>query len=361
MKKEIQLVSRKNHRLLHMQIKDEVLKEYYNGNIPENTPCPSSRELVRKFNTSKVTIGKVFQELKKDRIIYSVPGLGAFWGRKKNLVQYKTVGICFAVTGVVSRLNSPYFFSMLEGIEQILAKHNLNIKLLRSANLESINEVREAHCDAFICTGMYAHILPVVDNFTKLQIPYLLLDRPCENNNLNYLERDSEKNIYDMTRFLIDKGYDKVGLIEIDRKLWVAEKVHRGYAKAMQEAGIDYSEEFFKFQKGNNSYFKKPSEDKFSAFCKSHTALVIGALHRSVIDYVVSFFLRQGINIPEDCALLSLSYVDDLVSNGINISCAPTTPYKMGLKAGEAIVKLLTTEISAPLNIEFKTDIRWKY
>jgi len=70
-----------------MRVKAAIHEEYRAENCTPGSPFPSSRELIKKFNVSKVTLEKVFAELQKDNIVYSVPKVGMFWGTRKNLSQ----------------------------------------------------------------------------------------------------------------------------------------------------------------------------------------------------------------------------------------------------------------------------------
>ncbi|MDD5597148.1 MAG: GntR family transcriptional regulator [Victivallaceae bacterium] len=352
---------RNNNVLLHIQIKQKLLDEFRRGKIKPGDPFPSVRELTRRFGTTIVTIDKTIKELKRDGIVHSYPRKGALWGKKNNFAHYRTIGIHVPVLGEISPERAPYYYAVIEGIRNSLSSEGFCIKLLRTSVVGDDDSLNNICCDGIICTGSDMEIMTAVNRFKKLNLPYLLLDRPREDNTLNYLERDSEKNLYDMTKFLIARGYKSIGFIDIDSKLWIFEKIRKGYIKAMNETGLDCSERIFKLTPDENSYFKEPDNDKFLDFCKMQTALIIGTHYKYLIDYVTGFLTKNGMDVPGKCAVLSLSNTEELSSNGIPVSCFPVTPYRMGVKAGEGIVKLLENETPKPLNIEFKTDIKWRY
>lgn len=349
MKKAVNQVSRDALQLLHMQIKDALLEEYYSGNIPENTPCPSVRKLVRKFNTSIVTIDKVFKELKKDNAIYSVPGLGTFWGKKKNITRNNTVGICFNVAGAVSKLNSPYYFSMLEGIEEVFAKHDFNIKLLRPNNFDTVNKIREAHCDAFICTGTRDSILPTVDNFRKLNIPYLLLDRPNNDESLNYLERDSSRNIQELVDYLVTMGHRKICCVGQAPNLWIDKKLYIGFETGMKKHNLDFSSSMLQV---SDYHYETLAKNKLSGMIKKHSALIILTPVKDAVNTVLKYCEDSNIKMPSDTSVVTLS-----AKEMKSVTCHLITPYEIGIEAAKGITGLLNNSIISPLHLEFPLKI----
>ena len=346
-------ILRKTHQLLHMQLKNAILKEYYTADLSENTPCPSVRELARKFSTSKVTIDKALKELKKDNLIYSVPGLGTFWGEKKNIVQTRTVGICLNATGSINRINSPYFFSMLEGIEKVFSENDFNIKLLRPSNLNTIESIREAHCDAFMCTGTQHSILPVIDNFKKLYIPYLILDRPNEDETLNYLERDSARNVQELVDYVFSKGHRKISAVGLEPALWVYKKFFIGFEAGMKKHNLDFSHSELELADYN---YDSVERGNLKDIIRQHTALIILSPRRAVAETILEYCNRNDIKIPLDCSVVRLASDDQKIGDKA-VTSHIITSYEMGAKAAEGIVTLLNNTAKTPLHITFPLKI----
>lgn len=352
MKKSMKHVSRKNHQLLHMQIKDELLKEYSASGISENTPFPSERELVKKFNTSKVTIEKVFKELKKDNIIHSIPNVGSFWGKKKNITRYKTVGVRFNVASLAYIRPDTYFFYMLQGIEEVFAKYNLHTKLLRYESLNDIDIIRELNCDAVICTGTYLPVLTAVESFRKLNIPYILLDRPNDDESLNYLERDSAKNIEGLVDYLVEKGHRKISCVGLESKLWIDKKLYIGFENGMRKHKLDCSYSVLQLSEFDNENFG----DSLKNIIEAHTALIILTPLKDKIKAVLEYCDANSIKIPADCSVVSLAGENMTIGNR-TVNNHMIAPYEMGVKAAEGIADLLNNTVETPLHIKFPLKI----
>jgi len=348
-------ITRNTHQLLHMQIKDAMIKEYCSGNIPENTPCPSMRELVKKFNTSMVTIDKAFKELKKDNIVYSVPQVGTFWGKPKKLTRYNTIGIRFNLASLSYLTPDTYFFNMLRGIEHVLEQHNLNTKLLRYETLDSIDSIRNVNCDGVICTGTYLPVLAAVETFRKLRIPYILLDRPNNDETLNYIEKDSAGNIAGLVDYLAAMGHRKICAIGIKSDLWIEQKLYIGFEEGMKRHGFDSSNSLLLL---NDVSTAELQENNASDIIMRHTALIILTPVKNHILEILEYCESRNIKIPEGCSVITLA-TDTITKGNLTVTSHQITPYEMGIKAAEAITELMNnTSESSPLHIEFPVQIK---
>lgn len=346
--------SRESHKLLHMQIKDAILEEYPSRNTPENTPFPSVRELVKKFNSSIATVNKALDELKKAGAIYSLPNVGTFWGKRKNLTRYKTVGVRFNVASLTNITPDTYFFHMLQGIEEVFAKHGLHTKLLRYESLDSMEGIRDLNCDGIICTGTYAPALNAVHIFRKLGIPYLLLDRPNNDESLNYLERDSAGNIEAMIDYLVARGHTRVCCVGPTPALWIDRKLYVGFEAGMKKHQFDIFNAILQLPKFTLDNLEKVN---LKEVLREHSALMILSPMKSDIETVFEYCDRNDISVPSDLAVISLA-AGSLTIGARAVTSHVTTPYEMGVKAAKGIVALLNNDVEEPLHIEFPLMMR---
>ena len=76
-----------------------------------------------------------------------------------------------------------------------------------------------------------------------------------------------------------------------------------------------------------------------------------------LIKYVVGFLKRNGIKIPQDCSIVSLSITENLKIGNMSVTHFSITPYHMGKEAAKGFIKLLEGKIKPPLHVTFKTKI----
>jgi DNA-binding LacI/PurR family transcriptional regulator len=350
----MKVVSRKNHQLLHRQIKDAILKEYSDCEVRESMPFPSVRELVRKFDTSIVTIGKTLKELKKDGIIYSVPDVGTFWGKQRHTTRYWTVGVRFAVASLAYITPDTYYFHMLQGIESVFEKCNFHTKLLRYESVDSIDRLRELHCDAIICTGTHPPVLTAVENFRRLNLPYLLLDRPNADETLNYLERDSADNLEELVAYLASLGHRKICCVGLEPKLWIDEKLYRGFESGMRKQQLDIAGSMLKLPDFSRESI---AGSGLKEIMRKHSAMIILNPLKDVVGAILEYCQSNRIKIPEDCSLVSLAASGDMKIGDKTVTCHLITPYEMGKAAADGIMKLLNNAVDTPFHIKFPLNI----
>lgn len=69
---------------MYEQIEKAIKNEIVEGKLKENDMLPSVRKLAKELNTSTITIKRTYLELEKDKITYSVSGVGTFIKVKNN-------------------------------------------------------------------------------------------------------------------------------------------------------------------------------------------------------------------------------------------------------------------------------------
>ncbi len=359
--KYIEDISKNSNTLLYMQIMHKLSEEFKLKKIKPGAPFPSVRELSRRFKTSKATIEKAINELKSRKVVSSYPRKGAFWGKKENLVNYKTIGVCVPVAGGINPTNSPYYYAIIEEIRCILLAEGFCLKLLRPSVIIDVDELKNICCDAIICAGTHPSILHSIDKFKNWNIPYLLIDRPANEDSLNYLERDSKQNLYDITTSLISKGHKSIGLINFKSNLWIYEKIKLGFSQAMSENKLDIKNSIFELEKHKKQYYVKPDEKCLLDFCRRHTAFVIGLSRKEFLLFFFDFFLKHNIKIPDASSVISLSKEDNLDIKNFKINYFPITPEMTGRKVAKGILDIVKNNLTDPLHIEFPTKLKRNY
>lgn len=71
-------ISYKSDKPMYEQIKDSIKNEIYNGNLKDNDPLPSIRQLAKDLNISMITTKRAYVDLEHEGFVYSVSGKGTF-------------------------------------------------------------------------------------------------------------------------------------------------------------------------------------------------------------------------------------------------------------------------------------------
>lgn len=69
---------------IYEQIYEKIIGLILNGTLKENDQLPSARSLAKSTGVNPNTVAKAYQELERNKIIYSVPGRGSFISAQDN-------------------------------------------------------------------------------------------------------------------------------------------------------------------------------------------------------------------------------------------------------------------------------------
>ncbi|WP_153720684.1 GntR family transcriptional regulator [Sporosarcina cascadiensis] len=72
------LISNTSKEPLYNQIKDQIKKKILSGELQEGDSLPSMRQLAKDLHISVITTKRAYEELEKERYIYSIIGKGSF-------------------------------------------------------------------------------------------------------------------------------------------------------------------------------------------------------------------------------------------------------------------------------------------
>lgn len=76
-----------------------------------------------------------------------------------------------------------------------------------------------------------------------MDIPFSVIGRPIDDNNINYVDNDNLKAAYNSVSYLIEQGHKKIGLINGSMNLLVSMDRYEGYRKALMENSISIDED----------------------------------------------------------------------------------------------------------------------
>lgn len=72
------LLDNKTGAPIYEQIYSQIKAQIINGDLKENTPLPSIRNLAKDLRISVITTKRAYDELEKEGFIYTVPAKGCF-------------------------------------------------------------------------------------------------------------------------------------------------------------------------------------------------------------------------------------------------------------------------------------------
>jgi LacI family transcriptional regulator len=147
---------------------------------------------------------------------------------------------------IVEDISNPFFANLAKVVEQEADKFGYTVMFCCTENSETkasslINMLRHRQMDGFIITptpGMEDDIRKLADE----KRPLVLIDRYFPKLESSYVTVDNYQGSYEATRYLLGKGYKRIGLITIESSQVQMEKRYEGYIGALKDNGVEPSD-----------------------------------------------------------------------------------------------------------------------
>jgi len=236
---------------------------------------------------------------------------------------------------------------LAKSIEDIANKYGYSVILCNGDDdsekeLNYLKVLRSSRVDGIIIAPTGKNV-GYINNLLQSNIKIVLVDRLIEGVDCDAVLVDNEKGAYTAVKYLIDKGYKKIAIIDgfIDRT--TGKERLKGYLRALNGSNIPRNDDFIKikdFKKRSGIMFANElleNKNKPEAIFVANLDLTLGA---------ILSIKSLGLKIPEDIAVIGF---DD--SDWAQILTPPLTTisqpvYDLGSTAAEMLIKNIENDNS---------------
>lgn len=332
-----------------MEIKEkpkyQTLKEYIinviqDGKIKQDEQIYSENELAEKFNISRQTVRQAIGELVNDGWLYRIQGKGTFVNSTNISNAPKIIGV------IISFLDNYIFPSIVQGIEQKLAKENYNIFLSCTYNRYEkektcIENLLNQNISGVIVESVKSSFPnPNIELYQKLAekgIPILFIHSLYTDFQCSYLVQDDKKAGYIATKYLIDNNHKNIGgIFKFDYKQGILR--FEGFQQALNESQIDIDDNRIIWFDDDDIEYKLKSK-KIITILKTSTAIV--CYNDEIAIKLMPTIQKLGLNIPDDISIISFD--DSAMSLAVKpqLSTIVHPKNELGQRAAEIIIDLI--------------------
>ena len=180
--------------------------------------------------------GSISKE-KRDHIIEVAEKLGYFKTGKRTGIL--TLVIYSKKERVVG--DTPFFSELIRGLENEATKqdYRLNIIYIDSDQIGEIQQLDDvSKSDGLIFLGTEMQ-LEDVERFENFRIPYIIIDNAYTNQKCDFLSINNRDGMYEITNYLVKKGYKRIGLINSINQINNFKERKMGYLQAMMDNGLN--------------------------------------------------------------------------------------------------------------------------
>ena len=336
-------MTQENGKTKYYVLMEELKSSILSGKVKAGEKLPSENELSQKYHISRHTVRKALSILIQEGYIVAEHGRGTFCSER--MCHLRKSGNIAVITTYIS----DYIFPrLIQGMDKVMTENGYSIILKNTANSRTrearvLEEILSKDIDGLIIEPSKSQILCRHMNLYGLleeyHIPYVFIQGvyPQMQEKPHILMDDCQGG-YLVTKYLLDIGHKNlIGIFKADD--FQGKERHKGYVKALQEAGFVYDPD-------RVVWFH--TEDR-----KSKPALMAGQLLEQgmYIDGIVCYndqiatdviggLEEMGKKVPEDISVTG--YDNSLMSAG---SLCLTTIAHPQEKLGEMAAELLLEKI----------------
>ena len=336
-------MANENGKTKYYTLMEELKQAIMSGSIKPGEKLPSENELSDRYHISRHTVRKALSILINEGYIEAEHGRGTFCSQRMgHMKNSRNVAV---VTTYISDYIIP---RLIQGMDKVLTENGYSIILKNTANSRTKEErvlediltkdieglIIEPSKSQIYCkhTNLYA----MLDQY---EIPYVfiqgvysqMIDKP-------HILMDDCKGGYMVTKHLIDAGHRKIlGIFKADD--FQGKERHKGYIKALQEAGIAYDPDMVVWFHTEDRKTKPAMMMELFLEQKVEMDAVVCYNDQIAIE-VIRCLQRNGLRVPEDISVTG--YDNSVIAEGTVGLTTITHPQE---KLGEMAAELLLEKI----------------
>ncbi|MCL5987257.1 MAG: LacI family transcriptional regulator [Actinobacteria bacterium] len=307
-----------------------------------------SRVLNKDKNVKNETMVKVTEVI--DRLGYHANAMARSLRKKKSY----TIGI------IVGNVLSPFYSMIAKAVEDTALKYSYNVILCNGGDdpdkeLAYLKVLQEKQVEGIILTPSGKNE-SMIKKVLERNVYMVLLDRRIKNIQCDSVMIDNVKSAYQAVSFLIEQGFNRIGIICGPQYIQTGKERLEGYFKALSDAGIYINNDLIKI-----GTFKKESgkelvgelldlKDKPDAIFVCNIDMTTGALLE---------LKERKVRIPDDISLMGFDDPDwaGFVEPPLTTVSQPV--YILGTSAAELLMQRIKGEnvSDSPVNITLDTSL----
>ena len=321
---------------------EELKKDIISGMRKPGDRLPSENELSASCHVSRHTVRKALSILEQEGFITAEHGRGTFVSRKAG--GKKGSGNIAVIT---TYLSDYIFPRLIQGIDRVLTANGYSIILKNTGNSRlkesrCLEEILEKDVDGLIIEPSKSEIMcghkGLYEKLDFYQIPYVFIQGCYAHmRNKPYILMDDCMGGYLVTKHLIELGHQCIlGIFKADDSQ--GRDRHKGYVKALQEAGFSYDPDMVVwFHTEDRS--SKPSGALRLKLEEGVTIDGIVCYNDQIAFEIMKTIEKCGLSVPED---ISVTGYDNsfIAENGIvKLTTIAHPQERLGAMAAELLIE----------------------
>lgn len=330
-----------NGKPKYFTLMEELKEEIISGRIQPGEKLPSENQFTVQYSLSRHTVRKALSLLEQEGYIEACHGKGTFCSEKMRHMK-KSRNIAVVTTYI-----SDYIFPrLIQGIDNVLSEQGYSIILKNTGNsrqkeAKCLEELLQKDIDGLIIEPSKSQLScrhpGLYENLEKYQIPYIFIQGIyTEMKDKPHILMDDARGGYLVTKYLLEQGHRRItGFFKADDIQGIQR--HKGYVRALQEAGIPYDPDLVVW------FHTEDRRSKPSMMVKE--MVKTGSLPHGIVCYndqiavqVIEALEDCGLQVPKDISVTG--YDNSLYAQrGTGITTIAHPQEQLGEMAAELILE----------------------
>lgn len=330
-----------NGKPKYFTLMEELKEKIISGRIQPGEKLPSENQFTVQYSLSRHTVRKALSLLEQEGYIEACHGKGTFCSEKMRHMK-KSRNIAVVTTYI-----SDYIFPrLIQGMDNVLSEQGYSIILKNTGNsrqkeAKCLEELLQKDIDGLIIEPSKSQLScrhpGLYENLEKYQIPYIFIQGIyTEMKDKPHILMDDARGGYLVTKYLLEQGHRRItGFFKADDIQGIQR--HKGYVRALQEAGIPYDPDLVVW------FHTEDRRSKPSMMVKE--MVKTGSLPHGIVCYndqiavqVIESLEDCGLQVPKD---ISVTGYDNspYAQRGTGITTIAHPQERLGEMAAELILE----------------------
>lgn len=343
-----------NGKPKYFTLMEELKEKIISGRIQPGEKLPSENQFTVQYSLSRHTVRKALSLLEQEGYIEACHGKGTFCSEKMRHMK-KSRNIAVVTTYI-----SDYIFPrLIQGIDNVLSEQGYSIILKNTGNsrqkeAKCLEELLQKDIDGLIIEPSKSQLScrhpGLYENLEKYQIPYIFIQGIyTEMKDKPHILMDDARGGYLVTKYLLEQGHRRItGFFKADDIQGIQR--HKGYVRALQEAGIPYDPDLVVW------FHTEDRRSKPSMMVKE--MVKTGSLPHGIVCYndqiavqVIESLEDCGLQVPKDISVTG--YDNSLYAQrGTGITTIAHPQERLGEMAAELILEKINGVSEADSKVE---------
>ena len=329
----------------YFSLMEQLKKDMIEGRIKPGDKLPSENELAEMYDISRHTVRKALSILANEGFVVAEHGRGTFCSGER--IGKGRSGNSQNIAVITTYISDYIFPRLIQGIDKVLTEEGYSIFLKNTGNSRKneercLSDILTKDIDGLIIepskSEIYCRNLTQYEMLDELGVPYVFIqgtymqlkDKPN-------IVMDDAKGGYMVTNYLISLGHKNIaGIFKNDDTQ--GKMRHKGYVKALQEAGIEYNPDLVTWFHTEDRDVK-PAETVRQMIEDGVEFDAIVCYNDQIAMEVINVLTKFGKRVPEDVSVTGYDNSFMAMTSPVRLTTIAHPQEKLGEMAAELLLE----------------------